>query len=79
MDEFQARTPGFDVKVHSLSRLFDRRVYAISHRPRQYLSPAVQKFIAFLLEQREEDEKREAPSAWPASVAAVLPNKPEKN
>lgn len=50
MDEFQARTPGFNVNVHSLSRLFDKRIYAISHQPRQYLSPAAQRFIAFLLE-----------------------------
>lgn len=64
MDEFQARTPGFDVKVHSLSRLFDRRVYALSHRPRQYLSPAVQKFIAFLLENREQMETMEKKIAF---------------
>lgn len=55
MDEFQARTPGFDVKVHSLSQLFDKRVYAVSHRPRQYLSPAVQKLIPFLREHKEQD------------------------
>ncbi len=64
MDEFQARTPGFDVKVHSLSRLFERRVYALSHRPRQYLSPAVQKFIAFLLENREQVETIEKKIAF---------------
>lgn len=50
MDEFQARTPGFNVQVHPLSQLFEDRVYAIAYRPRQYLSPAVHKFIAFLLE-----------------------------
>ena len=50
MDRFQATIPGFNVKVYPLNQLFSDRVYAISHRPRQYLSPAVQKFITFLLE-----------------------------
>lgn len=49
MDEFQAKTPGFNVNVHSLSKLFESRTYAIVHRPRQYLSPAAEKFIEFLV------------------------------
>ena len=74
MDEFQARTPGFNVKVHPLSHLFANRVYAVSHRPRQYLSPAVQKFIPFLLEQSHRGNASQTPplldvaevSAWRA-------------
>ena len=61
MDEFQARTPGFNVKVHPLSHLFANRIYAVSHRPRQYLSPAVQKFIPFLLEQSRSDNTSQTP------------------
>lgn len=65
MDEFHARTPGFNVKSHSLARMFEKRVYGIFHRPRQYLSPAVRAFIAFLLERREENFAADAPfSAW---------------
>lgn len=52
MDEFQAKTPGFNVKVHPLNELFPSRNYAIIHRPRQYLSPATQKFINFLVENK---------------------------
>lgn len=51
MDEFQARTPGFNVNVHSLAKLFDKREYVVSHRPRQYHSPAVREFIRFLQEE----------------------------
>lgn len=52
MDEFQARTPGFNVNVHSLKQLFPSRNYAIIHRPRQYISPATQKFINFLIKNK---------------------------
>lgn len=53
MDEFQARTPGFNVKVYSLARMFPGRVYGIGHLPRRYLSPAVKKFTEFLLEHQD--------------------------
>ena len=53
MDEFQARTPGFNVKVHSLGDMFPHRVYGIGHLPRRYLSSAVKKFMEFLLENKQ--------------------------
>lgn len=63
MDEFQARTPGFNVKVHSLAGMFPKRVYGLSHLPRRYLSPAVKKFMEFLLENRGRDVPVAAPRA----------------
>lgn len=54
LDEFQARTPGFAVNVHSLQGLFAKRDYVIGHRPRQYISPQTRCFIDFLLATRHE-------------------------
>lgn len=54
MDEYQARTPGFNVKVYPLTGLFSKRVYVIGHKPKQYLSPAARHFIKYLTEHKEE-------------------------
>ena len=52
MDEFQAHTPGFNVKVYSLKDIFKCRQYVIAHSSRQYISPATMKFIEFVLDKK---------------------------
>lgn len=52
MDEFQANTPCFNVKVYSLKDIFKSREYVIAHSLRQYISPATMKFIEFLLDKK---------------------------
>lgn len=53
LDEFQARVPGFNVKVYPLHDLFKCRRYAISHQQRQYISPVASRFIEFMLQNKD--------------------------
>ncbi len=48
MDEYQAKTPGFNVNIKSLKGLFPCREYVVAHKPKAYISPAVQKFLDFI-------------------------------